>query len=296
MRPVFEGLNNLDSLGDLYYYNKENGGYMKQWIRLGLIVFCSSALVQAEVVTFDSSDGYKDGMSLKSGDKLLPGENFVYKRAGGTSSNVIENQSLKIYGGPTTFSTAWVCDAKPTAYGDVPERWTRSIDVKWAEGETVPGVDGTISVSLGNGAVLKGTDKIEVTTPNSYVLRVNFLVSSTTGTGLLTFHRYAAVSGTDTSQGYNFKSKRWGKADYCSYDITHTINVAYVYDSAAKQFSVVVHDVTADSDLLNLTLAESELASFSGGANTMLFAAGDIWQNSSKGTVAYLDNILGECK
>lgn len=263
---------------------------MKKLMRTGLIGFFAVASLRAEVVTFDSSDGYTEGQVLASGTALLPDAGFVYKQTGGaaTSSNVIQNQSLKIYGGSaTTFTTAWVRDAAPTVYNDVSGRWIRSVDVTLGA-ETAKGTAGPIGVCLGNGAVFNA-DKIDLSA--KYALRVNLMASSTAGNGVLMINRYADVAGTDTSQGYNFTTGQWTGNTYYIYDVTHTVNVGYIYDSAAGLFSVVIRDVTAGTELIKLTMESSQMASFVGGTNTMMFAAGDMWQNLSQGAVAFLDNF-----
>jgi hypothetical protein len=263
---------------------------MRKLMRTGLIGFFAVISLRAEVVTFDSSSGYAEGQVLASGAALLPGSGFVYKQTGGaaTSSNVVQNQSLKIYGGSATpFSTAWVRDAVPTVYNDVSGRWVRSVYVTLGA-ETAKGTAGPIGIYLGNGAAFNA-DKVDLSV--KYALRVNLMASSTAGNGLLTINRYANVAGTDTSQGYNFTTGQWTGNTYYTYDVTHTVNVGYGYDSATGSFSVVIRDVTSGSELINLTMAASGMASFTGGTNTMMFAAGDMWQNSSQGAVAFLDNL-----
>jgi hypothetical protein len=257
---------------------------MKKLVQPVVIGMLWSVLSQADVVTFNE---YADGTVLNTGTAL--GSNFVYQKTGLSSSNVVNGQALTLYSGTDTFQSSWVRDTSPTAYNSLAgEKWYRSVDIALSSTVTA-GSGQKMSVALVNGPVANGAD-INITAFNAnYVTDVQLAyVNATTATLML--RRFGSGN---VFQGYNWTSGLWvtGANDVVQYDISHTLNIGYVYDSSATQFSLLIQDMTSSQTVLNISMAGSDLASFAGGTNTVMFAVGDMWNNSGSGAIATIDNL-----
>jgi hypothetical protein len=68
--------------------------------------------------------------------------------------------------------------------------------------------------------------------------------------------------------------------------------VEYIYNGGDAQFFLNITDVNSGEVLLETAMPRSDLASYVGGSGTMMFAVGDLWNNSGHGAIAILDNII----
>lgn len=233
-------------------------------------------------VTFDEADGYTNGNSVAAGT-LSPDSSFVYQ-IGGDGAAVVENQALKISVGT---GAAWVKDISSTAYADMYRDWIRSVDVKIDTATT--GTADKVNVSLLNGTDGGGNAIPWTTYATNYVCEVSIAENDDTTGQFMLRRRNSDGSG---NEGYNFNTDTWTTSNYqYLYDITHTLNVTYVYDPDLEQLNLTVRDMTALTNLISIVMDKADLAPFVGGANTVRFGAGDFWTNSGKDTTAFLDNI-----
>lgn len=262
---------------------KQGKGAEMKNILLVMAVILGFISSQADVVTFSAVDGYTNGDSVTAGT-LAPGGTFTYQKSG-SSSAVISNQAIRIDGG--SWAAGWVKDATATAYSSISGKWYRSTDIKLSS-DTVDGTDDKMSVALVSGAI--GDDSFITWADYSlnYVLETTFFEKDNSY-GQFILRR---LSSDGSVQWYALGTDSWGTSNIkTDFDITHTLNVQYIYDADIGQFTVKIRDITDGLSLVDVSMGEADMATFVGGTNTVRFAAGDMWSNSGQGMVVELDNI-----
>lgn len=97
-------------------------------------------------------------------------------------------------------------------------------------------------------------------------------------------------SSLGSFERYNFTSGSWGTTlDTVSFDVTHTLNIAYLFDPTAGQFSVAIMDQTAGGLLATVYSDVSDMNVVS--TDNLFLVAGDPFSNSINQIDVTLDNV-----